>query len=83
MRLLSSIIYGIIILLFPLSGTLAAQAKLSYVEKALAGGVWQYDFTLANTASVPGINFYDFSFTFPSLGQFFRNIHPPGMGLFQ
>ena len=46
------------------------QAKLSFVEKALAGGGWQYEFTLSNTASVPGTDLYDLSFSFPSSGTF-------------
>jgi hypothetical protein len=70
MRFFPATIYGIIILLFFLPGSSSAQAKLSFVEKALAGGAWQYEFTLSNTASVPGTDLYDLSFSFPSLGTF-------------
>jgi hypothetical protein len=81
MRFLSPTIYGIIILLFFLPGTLAAQAKFSYVENVLPGE-WQYEFTLSNTASGPGINLYDLSFTFPSPGTFSVISIPAGWDYF-
>jgi hypothetical protein len=81
MRFLSPTIYGIIILLFFLPGTLAAQAKFTYVEKAQPGD-WQYEFTLSNTASVPGADLYDLSFTFPSSGTFSVISLPSGWDYF-
>ncbi len=85
MRFLSPSIYGIIIIiiqLFFLPGTLAAQAKFSFVEKALAEGSWQYEFTLSNTVSVPGTDLYDLSFTFPSSGAFSVISLPSGWDYF-
>jgi hypothetical protein len=82
MRFSPPTIYGIIVLLFFLPGTSSAQAKFSFIEKALAGGSWQYEFTLSNTASAPGADLYDLSFTFPSSGAFSVISLPSGWDYF-
>jgi hypothetical protein len=82
MRFSPQTIYGIIALLLFLPGSSSAQAKLSFVEKALAGGGWQYEFTLFNTASVPGTDLYDLSFSFPSSGAFSVISLPSGWDYF-
>lgn len=55
--------------LMTLAGVLPAAASpvamIAYVETALGGGQFRYDYTVSNLTAEPGFDIYDFFLTFP------------------
>jgi len=59
MKLISAIIIGLLVILTSTSVSATPMADIRYVETELAGGIWQYDYTVFNTAVEPGFDLYD------------------------
>lgn len=67
-----------VVLFTALPAYAAVGARLFFSEKFLGGGVWQYDFTLSNIATEPGLDLYLLSLSLATGGSYDVNSLPSG-----